>query len=427
MSHVLRYRALGIVFLALCLAGVWFTYAIFGQKFTSFDHVTMKTESVGLQLPDRADVKIRGVIVGEVLKQRAQAGGATLTLGIYPNQMRIIPANVTGSILPKTLFGEKYVALDVPSQPSSAHIEPGATIGKTVVATEVQEVLNDLYPLLQTIQPADLNLTLNAISTALEGRGAQLGQTIDTANAYLKKLNPQIPQLINDLKLTASVADTYNAVLPQIASILNNTITTTGTLQQQSSQLHQLLTDVTASSNTANAFLSANSDSLINLATVDAGLLKTVSRYSPEFPCLFGGVTNLGKRVANAFRGHTLHIVLETLPRQPRAYTPADKPIFAEDRGPGCAHLPNPPWSQKNPVRVLPNLNDGINSPTGVGTDRAATGFDYNPLSYAGSPAEADVLQQVLATSMGVDVRDVPALGSLLLGPMARGATVTVK
>lgn len=427
MSHVLRYRALGIVFLAICLAGVWFTYAIFGQKFTSFDHVTLKTASVGLQLPERADVKIRGVIVGEVLDQKAESNGATLTLGIFPDQMKTIPANVTGSILPKTLFGEKYVALDVPSQPSPAHIEQGDTISKTVVATEVQEVLNDLYPLLQTIQPADLNLTLNAIATALEGRGPQLGQTIATANAYLKKINPQIPQFIDDLKMTASVSDTYNSALPQIASILNNTITTTGTLEAQSSQLHQLLTDVTASSNTANAWLTANSDSLINLAIVDKPLLQTLARYSPEYPCLLSGVTNLGKRVANAFRGHTLHIVLETLPRQPRPYGPADKPVFREDRGPGCGHLPNPPWSQKNPLRVVPNLNDGINTPTGIGTDRSATGFDYNPMSYAGGTAEKQVLTQILASGMGVDVHDVPDLGSLLLGPMARGAQVSVK
>ena len=32
-------------------------------------------------------------------------------------------------------------------------------------------MLADLYPLLRTVQPADINLTLNAISTALEGRG----------------------------------------------------------------------------------------------------------------------------------------------------------------------------------------------------------------------------------------------------------------
>ncbi len=41
---------------------------------------------------------------------------------------------------------------------------------------EVEKVLNDLYPLLRAVQPADINLTLNAIATALEGRGELIGE-----------------------------------------------------------------------------------------------------------------------------------------------------------------------------------------------------------------------------------------------------------
>ena len=86
--------------------------------------------------------------------------------------MHTIPSNVTGAIVPKTLFGEKYVSLVVPDDPSPrARSQPGATITRTEVPVEVQKVLADLYPLLRTVQPADINLTLNAISTALEGRG----------------------------------------------------------------------------------------------------------------------------------------------------------------------------------------------------------------------------------------------------------------
>ena len=43
--------------------------------------------------------------------------GATLSLAINPAQAQLIPANVTARILPKTLFGEKYVALQVPERP----------------------------------------------------------------------------------------------------------------------------------------------------------------------------------------------------------------------------------------------------------------------------------------------------------------------
>jgi len=425
MGSVLRLRALGICFLALVVGGVWMTYAVFTQKFTAFDEVTLETTRVGLQLPDRADVKVRGVIVGEVLKQQAAAGGAKLTLGIKPDEIDTIPANVTGSILPKTLFGEKYVSLVVPDDPEPTAIRPGTTITRTAVATELDSVLSDLYPLLRAVQPADLNMTLNALATALEGRGEELGSTIETADAYLKRLNPQIPALVEDLKKSVTVADTYNSVIPELSSILRNTITTTGTLEDNSAQLHALLTNVTTVSGTAREFLSTNEDNLIRLADINDGLLKTAARYSTEFPCLLGGLENLGKREADAFRNYTLHIVLETLPDQPRHYTPADQPHFGEDRGPACGHLPSPPWNQKNPLSVVPPVNDGVSGPV----RRAPLGSDFfrNGFGYAGSPAEAAVYDQLLAPGLGVAPGDVPDLGGLLVGPMARGATVDLE
>jgi len=421
-----RLRLLGLVFLCILLALVWLTYALFSQKFTHYDKVTLDTDTIGLQLPDRADVKIRGVEVGEVLSYAANPGGngATVTLGLDPSQIDTIPANVTGAILPKTLFGEKYVSLEIPNQASPNHIEAGATITKTATSTEVEQVLSDLYPLLKTVQPAELNETLNALSTALEGRGTELGQTIVTLDDYLKKINPQLPLFIHDLRETSTVSNTYADVMPQVASILRNSITTATTLQDRSAQLHQLFGDVTAFSDTANKFLAANGDNLIQLGKVSEPVFNTLARYSPEFPCLLGGLNNLGKRVTSAFRDYTLHIVLETLPNQPRGYNVNDKPRFGEDRGPACGHLPNPPWSQSNPLRTVPNLNDGVDEPTGKGTDRAPVGYT-SPMAYAGSPAETRMLDQLLAPSLGVSAADVPDLGALLIGPMARGAKVS--
>ena len=62
-----QHKALGVVFLCLLLGGVWLTYGVFTKKFTDYAEVTLKTSKIGLQLPMRADVKTRGVLVGEVL------------------------------------------------------------------------------------------------------------------------------------------------------------------------------------------------------------------------------------------------------------------------------------------------------------------------------------------------------------------------
>jgi len=410
------HKTLGVVFICLLLLGVWLTYAVFSKKFTDYEEVTLQSSSIGLQLPSRADVKIRGVIVGEVLETKAGASGAELTLGIYPEHIDTIPENVTGSIVPKTLFGEKYVSLVIPeSGPAAQSIEAGDTITKTEMATEVEEVLSDLYPLLRTVQPAELNATLTALATALEGRGEELGENLETVDSYLKRVNPQIPALLEDLRLTAEVSDTYADILPEVAEILDNTVVTTGTLEEREIALNSLLRDVASFADTARVFLDQNADRLERFGELSAAQLALLSRYSTLFPCLSKGLVNATKLEAEAFRGFELHIILETIPNQPRRYNPNDRPRFGERRGPSCLHLPTPPGSQANPLSHYPNFDDGVDEPTGKGVTRVAPHYG-DQAGYRGAPADVEVLREMLHRSYG-DGGDSD-LGVLLAGPL---------
>uniref|UniRef100_UPI003564527A MCE family protein n=1 Tax=Nocardioides sp. TaxID=35761 RepID=UPI003564527A len=312
MRPMQSHKILGIVFLAMLMGGVYLTYGIFSKKWVDYERVTLQSSNIGLQLPERADVKIRGVIVGEVLDFTSTSDGAELTLGIFPDELDTIPEDVTGSIIPKTLFGEKFVSLEIPDDSGDVEpIEAGAVIPRSEVSIEVEKVLADLYPLLRAVQPAEINVTLNAIATALEGRGDLIGENLETVDSYLKRFNPQVPALIEDLRLTAQVSATYADVLPEIATILRNTITTTGTLEERDVQLRALYTNVASFSGTAKRFLDDNGDNLIRLSDVSAAQLKVFAKYAPEFQCLTRGIVNAGKLQAEAFRGFELHIVLE--------------------------------------------------------------------------------------------------------------------
>ena len=424
----MRTKTLGILFLALMLGAVWATYGVFTQQFTDYDEVTVKASKIGLQLPMRADVKIKGVIVGEVLDYEPTTDGADITLGLYKDRTTDIPADVTASILPKTLFGEKFVSLVVPDGGSSAQpIRAGAVIDRTNLSIEVEKVLSDLYPLLRAVQPADLNTTLNAVATALEGRGEQLGQTIETMDSYLTKFNPELPGLVEDLRLTANVSDTYADVLPEVATILRNTITTTSTLEDREEKLKALFNDVSKFAAVAERFTRDNGDNLVRLGDLASAQLEVFARYAPGYPCLLGGIVGAGDLQAQAFRGFTLHIVLETLPHQPRAYGPQDAPIYGDKRGYYCGRLPDPPWSQANPVTHQPNFVDGIDEPTGKGTSRVGPGWSGTAAGFAGGRDESALLKALLAPGLGVSADDVPDLGVLLVGPMARGAEVSLR
>ena len=97
----------GVAFLAVLGLLVGLTILLYRQAFTDVTHVTLRTNRVGNQLTSGADVKLRGLVVGEVRSVRSDGSGAELDLALDPAQARRIPADVTAQLLPKTLFGEK--------------------------------------------------------------------------------------------------------------------------------------------------------------------------------------------------------------------------------------------------------------------------------------------------------------------------------
>ena len=423
MARIFSNRLLGVIFIGLLVLGVWLINAVFTQKFVSFDRVRLSTDTIGLQLPSRADVKVRGVIVGEVLDAKSEANGAELTLGIKPGWMGKIPQNVTASILPKTLFGEKYVELVVPQDPSKKALTAGDHITQTQLPIEVERVLDDIYPLLRAVQPAELNYTLNALATALEGRGEAIGQNIETFDAYLKRMNPQVPALVEDLRLLAKVSGTYADVAPQIAETLRNTVKTGNTMVSREAKLHAFLQDVTSFSGTAKTFLDNNGSNIVRLGQLSKPQLELLNRYSPEFPCLLRGLVDQAPRLASTFRGFVFHIDLITLPRQPRGYTAKDVPVLGADNGPNCVGLPNPPV----PLRNVPNLNDGVDGLQRGDAQRTAPQIDAASRNAAAGEAEKALFGALTAPVLGVPADQVPDLTTLLFGPLAAGTEVSMR
>ena len=57
------------------------------------------------------------------------------------------------------------------------------------------------------MQPAELNYTLTALATALEGRGEKIGENFEILDGYLKRTNPQLPALVEDLRLLGQVCE----------------------------------------------------------------------------------------------------------------------------------------------------------------------------------------------------------------------------
>ena len=260
MGAVVRKRLFGLVFLAVIAGLVWLTVLFYTKAFTPVVTVTLQAGKAGNQLSAPADVKLRGLIVGEVREITTTGNGAEMRLALDPEQVGLIPANVQARLLPKTLFGEKFVSLELPEQPSAEMIGEGDVISqdRTENARETEEAINGLLPLLQALDPQDVSVTLNALSTALRGRGDQLGQNLELVDTYLKEFNPQIPTLGEDLRGLADFADNLDATTPDLIALLDDLSVINGNLVDQEQELNTFLTTTTGFSAEAESFLADN-------------------------------------------------------------------------------------------------------------------------------------------------------------------------
>jgi phospholipid/cholesterol/gamma-HCH transport system substrate-binding protein len=339
-------RALGLALLLVVAGFLVFTVAVYRQAFTSVVWVDLKAERAGSQLVQRADVKIHGVRVGEVRSVSAAADGVTLRLALDPDQTASVPKNVTARLTPKTLFGERYVELLMPSRPAGS-ITDGDVIHEDTSrrSVEVNQVWDDLMPILRSVRPHKLATTLTAVSTALDdGNGTKLGQTLVRLNAYLRELNPSLPDLTEDIRSLTTVADVYSEAAPDLLRGLEDLTVTSRTVLQQRRALESLLTSLTTTAADVEEFLAANGDNLVDLAKTSRPTLELLASYAPEFPCLFRQLDDIRGRLNQVWGGangdHKLHLTIEVAASRGKYRPGIDEPRYEDKRGPACYRMP---------------------------------------------------------------------------------------
>ena len=176
-----RLMVAGVAFLTAIALLIWLSIAIYNKTFQPSTTITIEADRAGLQLAKFGDVRLHGALVGQVRRIGQDGKQAVITVALDPKEAEQIPDNVSVEILPTTLFGQKFVSLVLPERPSTTPISDGDVIPADRVETNVElsRILADLFPLLRSVRPADLNATLNALATALGGVFAKLDRDND--------------------------------------------------------------------------------------------------------------------------------------------------------------------------------------------------------------------------------------------------------
>jgi virulence factor Mce-like protein len=438
----LRRRLLGLLLVAVMVGGVALSIALYDKAFTKVVTVRLQADKIGNQLLQQSDVKVRGLIVGSVENIAATADGAELTLALDPESAKLIPENVSARFLPKTLFGERFVSLEIPDKPSSKTLANGDVIpqDRTSSAVELEQAFAHLMPVLQAVQPQKLSATLTAISTALSGRGDQLGDTLTQLGSYIGELNPHEPELQHNLKALAEFSDHLKDSAPDLVQSLDNLSTTTRTVVDQQQNLSNLYGTLTQASVDLQTFLQNNKDNIISLVDTARPTAELLAKYAPEYPCVISQMAKNVPLIDQALGKGTnqpgLHATIEVV--VPRAPYEAGKeePRFDDKRGPRCYDadkLPNPfpseppdgAFQDGTKHQTAPKtVGEGLN-PANFKAD--ATGSNGSGGNLAYSTAEQGFLADLLGPQLGMNAADVPGWSALLVGPLYRGAEVTVK
>jgi phospholipid/cholesterol/gamma-HCH transport system substrate-binding protein len=426
--------AAGLVTIALIVGGVLTIVAAFQGEFSSYVDVRADLP-IGNPIDPKGQVQFRQIPVGQVGRtlRKLPNGAVEVVLRIKPSKLGSIPANVTASVAPSSLFGTEAVVLDA-AHPAAAHLRSGAHIPATGSTASLQGTLTDLNTLLTGLRPAEIDSTLSALSTAFNGQGPTISQSIRVLNTYLSGLVPELPTLNSDLDLLSPVLDGLSASVPALLDTAENSSTLAQTLTRDQALIASVMSDGATLSTTATNLLNAVHASLHSFLVNLAPILGDINGQPGVLPAILNAVQALSKAILptldqNGIRGLAASVTqftnspymaflggltapgISEQERQqaahngfqaimdPVTYTAANCPRYGADAGPNCPGASGQPTS--------PNSN-----PPGS----ASTTADTTQVSPDMQAASAQLLAAVDGRTAGSGSSTTP--GSLWLAPL---------
>lgn len=307
-SRTPPYKLAGLVLSLLMIAATVLVYFQFRGDFLPREQLTMMAPRSGLSMDPGAKVTYNGVEIGRVASVEEVTVGdrprAKITMGVDPDYIRLIPANVDAKITATTVFGNKYISFSSPKDPTPQRIKSSDVIDATNVTTEFNTLFETITSISEKVDPIKLNQTLTATAQALQGLGDRFGQSIINGNEILADLNPKMPQLRRDNQLLADLGDVYANAAPDLFDGLENAVTTARTLNEQQGNIDQALMASIGFGNTGGEIFEKGGPYLVRGAQDLIPTSELLDEYSPALFCTIRNFHDVEPKIAASLGGN---------------------------------------------------------------------------------------------------------------------------
>lgn len=269
--------------------------ATFKGAFTNYATITAQLP-YGANAPQlQSAVEYRNVTVGEVASEGKPIGGGRVevTIHVKPSMLKAVPATVDATVGPLTIFGTQFVDLQAVHGTGGAGLRAGQVIPAlpNAPSASLQNTTANFYNLLKEIQPAQLDATLSALATGLQGQGKRLGVSLVLAEKYLHQTLPLLPVLEKDIGLIGPVAQNLAGSARPLLNLIANASVTAKTVVENENSLNTLLKSGASASGTFATMLDNTKTPFENLLLYSAPLLNDINANNPkEFSEVLSGL-----------------------------------------------------------------------------------------------------------------------------------------
>ncbi|MEV5003789.1 MlaD family protein [Nocardioides sp. LML1-1-1.1] len=226
-----------------------------------------------------AEVTLTGVRIGRVGEIRPGPGaGTTVVLDIDAGTR--VPADVSAAVRNGSAIGEQY--LELTPNAGEGELADGDVIpvDRTSAPVDTGTLLQRVDALVSSIPPDSLATVMGELSTALEGRGDDLGSIISSADSVSARLVDDVDDISRLIDSAGTVLRTQNDLGPRTRESLSALADFTGQLDTDRDQVAALFDTGTSAAAQVQALIGDNRAVLLGLTSGLLTLSDVVARHN---------------------------------------------------------------------------------------------------------------------------------------------------